>query len=305
MSRPVSPTTPPVSGAGPSSLTATVSASILSVPIYKPSFDWNSPHPYEQFKLFKHKVDYLLVHGPYKDLHTSMKVSIFLNWLGDHSYELINTINFPPGKSKEVLQDVIEQFDLYFKPSQNTFQSWYELGSLYSSQFKNQNDFLNKLIDVSKDCNLDNPDELVKFLFLVHNQNACVCENLLKDMKSESTLQDCLRIAKLTEGTVHVEKLGQNFLANVDKHSQNFDAVNRGQPRSKGSHGFKGKSQSHSHSRGHNGSKGGDKGKSSCQNCGTNHPPRRCPAFGKKCHNCGKDNHYKALCRSHRRSYSR
>ena len=127
MSRPVSPTTPPVSGAGPSSSTATVSVSILSVPIYKPSFDWNSPHPYEQFKLFKHKVDYLLIHGPYKDLHASMKVSIFLNWLGDRSYELINTINFPPGKSKEVLQDVIEQFDLYFKPSQNTFQSWYEL----------------------------------------------------------------------------------------------------------------------------------------------------------------------------------
>ena len=228
MSRPVSPTTPPVSGAGPSSSTATVSASILSVPIYKPSFDWNSPHPYEQFKLFKHKVDYLLIHGPYKDLHASMKVSIFLNWLGDCSYELINTINFPPGKSKEVLQDVIEQFDLYFKPSQNMFQSWYELRSLYSSQFKNQNDFLNKLIDVSKDCNLDNPDELVKFLFLVHNQNACVRENLLKDMKSESTLQDCLWIAKLTEGTVHVEKLGQSFLPNVDKHSQNVDAVNRG-----------------------------------------------------------------------------
>ena len=93
---------------------------------------------------------------------------------------------------------------------------------------KIRNDFLNKLINVSKDCNLDNPDELVKFLFLVHNQNAHVRENLLKDMKSESTLQDCLQIAKLTEGTVHVEKLGQNFLANVDKRSQNVDAVNRG-----------------------------------------------------------------------------
>ena len=81
---------------------------------------------------------------------------------------------------------------------------------------------------MSEDYNLNNPHELVKFLFLVHNQNACVRENLLKDMKSGSTLQDCLQIAKLTEGTVHVEKLGQNFLANVDKHSQNVDTVNRG-----------------------------------------------------------------------------
>ena len=57
-------------------------------------------------------------------------------------------------------------------------------------------------------------------MFLVHNQNGHVCENLLKEMKSDSTLQDCLRIAKLTEGTVHVEKLGQNFLVNVEKHDQ-------------------------------------------------------------------------------------
>ena len=78
----------------------------------------------------------------YKDLHASMKVSIFLNWLGDHSYELINTIDFPPTKSKTVLKDVIEQFGLCFKPSQSTFQLWYELESLYSSQFKNQSQFL-------------------------------------------------------------------------------------------------------------------------------------------------------------------
>ena len=47
-------------------------------------------------------------------------------------------------------------------------------------------------------------------------------------MKSDPTLQDCLSIAKLTEGTVYVEKLGQNFLVNVEKHDQNVDAVNCG-----------------------------------------------------------------------------
>ena len=70
-----------------------------------------------------------------------------------------------------------------------------------------------------------------------------------------------MQIAKLTEGTVHVEKLGQNFLANVDKHSQNVDAVNRGRPKSKGPHGSKGKSQSHSYSRGNGGAKSDGKRK--------------------------------------------
>ena len=86
---------------------------------------------------------------------------------------------------------------------------------------------------MSKDCEFDNPNELAKFLFFVHNQDSCVHENLLKEMKSYSTFQDCLHIAKLTEGTVHVEKLGQNFLANVEKHDQYVDAVNRGRQQSK------------------------------------------------------------------------
>ena len=217
-----------VTASTPSGVTGAASTAFPSVPIYKPKFDWTTLDLYEQFKLFKQKCTYLLVNGPYSHVPAHLQVSVLLNWFADHLYELINTIEFPPGKSKEVLNDVIEQFESYFKPSQSTFQLWYELRSPYSSQFKGQNDFLNKLLDVSKDYELDNPNELVKFLFLVHNQNSHVRENLLKEMKSDSTLQDCLHIAKLTKGTVHVEKLGRNFLANVEKQDQNVDAVNHG-----------------------------------------------------------------------------
>ena len=63
-------------------------------------------------------------------------------------------------------------------------------------------------------------------------------------MKSDSTLQDCLHIAKLTKGTVHVEKLGQNFLANVEKHDQNVDAVNQGRQQFKKQNGSKFRQQS-------------------------------------------------------------
>ena len=177
-------TTPPtsmvttVTASTSSGVPAAVSTAFLLLPIYKLKFDWTASNLYEQFKLFQQKCTYLLINGPYSHVPANLQVSVFLNWFGDRSYELINTIEFSPEKSKDVLADVIEQFELYFKPSQSTLQSWYELGSLYSSQFKNKNDFLNKLLDVSKDCELDNPNELVKFLFLVHNQNSHVCESL-------------------------------------------------------------------------------------------------------------------------------
>ena len=35
-----------------------------------------------------------------------------------------------------------------------------------------------------------------------------------------------------------------------------------------------------------------------CQNCGIQHPVRKCPAFGKACFICGKLNHYAKFCKN-------
>ena len=62
-------------------------------------------------------------------------------------------------------------FEKHFKPTQSVLQSWYQLGSMYSSQCKDQIEFVSKLHDVANDCSFANKDELVKFLFLIHNTN--------------------------------------------------------------------------------------------------------------------------------------
>ena len=41
----------------------------------------------------------------------------------------------------------------------------------------------------------------------------------------------------------------------------------------------------------------GSQGKT-CGKCGMSHPPRKCPAWGKKCHKCGNKNHFSTCCRS-------
>ena len=38
--------------------------------------------------------------------------------------------------------------------------------------------------------------------------------------------------------------------------------------------------------------------KKSCSSCGSSHPPRPCLAYGKKCADCGKINHFREVCRS-------
>ena len=57
-----------------------------------------------------------------------------------------------------------------------------------------------KLRECVKECSFEKPDEVVKFLFLTHNQNTYVHEELLKSMKDSDALNDILGYACLVKG---------------------------------------------------------------------------------------------------------
>ena len=167
------------------------------------------------------------------------------------------------------------------------FHSWFMLGSIYSSQFKTQSDFYNHLWSVAKECNFSNSDEVVKFLFLTHNNNTHVRKDLLKEMKEDTSLATMLNIVQISEGTIHSEELSKQYLDMIKVSNKQIDSVRK--PRSKSG------SRNKSHSTSHGGA---------CGHCGSKHPPRKCKAFGKKCHGCGKLNHFITMCRSRNRSQS-
>ena len=64
------------------------------------------------------------------------------------------------------------------------------------------------------------------------------------------------------------------------------------------------KSQRRGHGQPHrsNSGKQGPKTGRNCHNCGSKHPPRKCPAYGKECHYCKKKGHYSKCC--HTRAHS-
>ena len=186
---------------------------------------------------------------------------------------------------------VLKAFKDYFKPMQNKYHCWYSLGGIYSSQFKSQSEFMVKLCECVRECSFEKPDEVVKFLFLPYNQNAHVCEELLKSMKDSDGLNDILGYAPLVEGTQHSKSMSKAYLdtVKITNSSVKVDAVV--QKKNKHNSKFHGK---------HNGSKhrSQSKGGGNCHNCGTSHPLKCCPAYGKTCYNCNKKGHFKPLCRS-------
>ena len=118
-------------------------------------------------------------------------------------------------------------------------------------------DFYNHLQSVAKECNFSNREEVVTFLFLTHNNNTWVHEDLLKEMKEDTSLATMLNIAQISEGTIHSEKLSKQYLEMIEVSNKQIDSIKKSRSKS----GSRNKSCSTSH--------GG-----ACGNCGSKPPSK-------------------------------
>ena len=175
--------------------------------IKTPSFNWESVNLHDQWKLFSEQCKYLLTNdGPFSKHGEAAHVTAILNWLGPKSYQVFDNLNFEA-----------ERKEKHFKPTQSVLQSQYQLGSIYLSQCKDQTEFMSKLCDVANDCRFANKDEIVKILFLIHNTNERVKDQLIEKIKTVVTLTDILQLAKTVELTVQMETLSKQLLQNIGK----------------------------------------------------------------------------------------
>ena len=133
---------------------------------------------------------------------------------------------------------------------------------------------ITNLNSVANDCNFTNKDEIVKFLYLTHNQNTRVREHLLKELTDTNSLVDML-MAHVCEGTVHSKEISKQSLELV-KTVKQVDAIHQ-RNNSKSKHKGRGRGGHRSHSRSQSRRSGGG-----CSNCGSSHPPKKCKACGKE-----------------------
>ena len=190
----------------------------LNIPISRPTFNADSLDVYTEFLQFREQVEVLLVDGPYSELSDKQKVGTLLNWMGSsHSKILKEDIIMADDKSKDKLEDVLDTFQGYFRPSLGTILAWYNLGSLHSNSCRNQTEFMQHVRHLAKECNFTHQDKVSKFLFLIHNQHKHVQDQLIKEMKTTMSLAECLQIAKRVEDTIQAEHLAQQLQQDLIK----------------------------------------------------------------------------------------
>ena len=146
----------------------------IQLTVKYPTFNWDQGNLHEQFKWFKHRTE-ILMEGPYEDYKDPDKVAAILGWLGDKGHQIYASIDWVAmDLDKKKYKDVLKVFALYLQPMQTTMHTWYQIGNIYSSQCKDQTEFMTRLKDLSKDTGFKEPDKLVKFLFVIHNTDTKV-----------------------------------------------------------------------------------------------------------------------------------
>ena len=125
-------------------------ASNIQLVIKYPSFSWDG-NQYEYFKTFKNRTT-ILMEGPYKNVQEMDKVAAILGRLGDKGFNLYEAIDWEgTGKNKQLYKEVLDAFEAHFKKCQTAMHSWYQLGSVYSNQCKNQTEFMQKLKEIAQE----------------------------------------------------------------------------------------------------------------------------------------------------------
>ena len=71
-----------------------------SIPIKPPTFNWDSLNLHEQWKLFRKQCQFLLIDGPYSMHREPAHIAVALNWMGPHSYHIINNLMFLEDKGQ-------------------------------------------------------------------------------------------------------------------------------------------------------------------------------------------------------------
>ena len=152
--------------------------------------------------------------------------------------------------------------------------AWDRIGTMFSdsSEIKTQSDFMYRLKDLTSQCKFTNSDEVVKFLFLIHNKHSEVKQELLKHVTKDTTLGQWLEYAHNIEGNLQSVKLSkyvektQLSVSVTDVHAVDKRRV---------------KPKHHDDITPARQNSGSCDEKPKCDKCGLIHKPNECPAFRK------------------------
>lgn len=203
------------------------------------------------------------------DAEEAVKIKLFHYLIGEAGRELCETLMSDVTSARKKLSDMIAKFDEHCNPKVNETVERYRFFMRNQGNDESIDTYVTDLRVLASTCNFgDIKDSLIRDRIVCGNNNPGLRERLLREEKL--TLDRCLQLCRATElSRENTKTLQGNTVEEVHMVKQTA---------------------------------GPDKNTKtvSCMFCGKTHErnKNKCPALGKRCSKCGKENHFAVKCKS-------
>lgn len=225
----------------------------------------------EQWRLWKDDFNNYLIASDFDSKSDSKKIALFLLSCGRDLKRKYDELNIQPasGKTEVTLQQVFSALDAVFQSGKSEIFESSIFWSLTQEQSESFDNFYDRVKLQAVNCNFGNAlSRNIRDKLVFGMKNHDLRERLLREKNlNENIVVEQSRICELSR--IHADKM-------ISVPSQHVEIINK---------------KKTNFNKGANSAK-----KIECKNCGLRHEVKKCPAFGKTCHNCGKFNHWQSVC---------
>lgn len=197
------------------------------------------------------------------------KVKLFSYLVGESGRELLDTLMGDTARDAWRIEDIVTKFDDHCNPSVNEIVERYCFFTRNQGASENIDSYVTELRLLAKTCNFGTlRDSLIRDRIVCGGNNTIMRERLLRE--KNLTLDTCLQLCRAAE----LSK--ENVKTITGPMVEEVHAVQGAQYQWKGNNTVE------------------------CKFCGRTHErtKQKCPAFGKKCAKCGRENHFAAKCKA-------
>ena len=229
--------------------------------ITPPCMNWSSSDPPSAFRSFQHYCE-LIFDGPLTKKTDQEKITYALLWLGQEGIRIYKawSIEF------KTVKELFEAFSKHFQPKTNFRLERFRLQKFQQESGETVDDFMSRCRTQVQKCKFSEQSEINDRLIeqLILGTRHKKVQEVLLSKDEKLSLDTALDIARTQEAT----EADMRSLRNHGNQAVNIDAVTQGRYQSR------------------------------CGSCNLSHPPRKCPAYGTTCKECGRPNHWAVACRS-------
>lgn len=287
----------------------------------------------ENWKQFRRDLDIYMVATESTAKDEKVKVAIFLNLVGRDALKLFDTFTLTQ-QQKDTYDDVIKAFEDFCKPKKNAVFERFMFMSRSQKDGESFDSFLMEIKRLANTCEYGNIENEMIRDRIVHGINDKNLQRKLLEMDAltyDKAVEKCRASEATQEQTMNMNKTTANVNELKQAKSQN-DAHKQSNGRNNNnnnsnSNGYKGnrnaqngnaRNYTNNTNQNNNNNKNKDNKQNRSQNfrsqqntnnsnrsfsgnckyCNLRHNRGECPAYGKTCKSCSKQNHFAAVCRT-------